>query len=132
MPATRVRAVDEESVDGRGGIGMTRASAMLGRVPRLAGIGLVRLYRVTFSLFLGRQCRYLPTCSEYTEEAISRHGLWAGMWIGLARFQRCGPGGASGFDPVPDELPGRATWYLPWRYGRWTGAHIDPKTRLDL
>ena len=107
-------------------------AGMLGRVPRRAGAGLVRLYRLTLSSILGRQCRYLPTCSEYTEEAILRHGLWAGMWIGLARFQRCGPLGASGFDPVPETLPRKAVWYTPWRYGRWTGAHIDPATRLDL
>jgi hypothetical protein len=102
------------------------------RLPGLAGIGLIRLYRVTLSPWIGRQCRYLPTCSEYAEEAIGRYGLWAGSWIGLARFQRCGPFGASGHDPIPEDLPPRAAWYAPWRYGRWTGRHIDPKTRLDL
>jgi putative membrane protein insertion efficiency factor len=102
------------------------------RVPRGVGIGLIKLYRVTLSPLLGRQCRYLPTCSEYTEEAVRRFGLWAGFWIGLARIQRCGPFGASGFDPVPEaRLPG-AAWYAPWRYGHWTGRHIDQKTRLDL
>src|SRR5215471_3243301 len=102
-----------------------------GRLPRSLGIGLIKLYRISLSPFLGRQCRYLPTCSEYTEEAMTRFGLWAGLWIGLARIQRCGPLGASGFDPVPEApLPG-AAWYLPWRYGHWTGRHIDPKTRLD-
>jgi hypothetical protein len=101
------------------------------RLPGAIGIGLIRLYRLTLSAFLGRQCRYLPTCSEYTEEAIRRFGLWAGTWIGLARFQRCGPGGASGYDPVPAQLPPDARWYRPWRYGHWTGGHIDPKTRLD-
>ncbi len=101
-------------------------------LPRLLGIGLIRLYRLTLSPLLGRQCRYLPTCSSYTEEAVARYGLWAGSWIGLARLQRCGPFGASGFDPVPEALPQRARWYLPWRYGRWTGRHIDPRTRLDL
>ncbi len=101
------------------------------RLPRGAGIGLIKVYRATLSPFLGRQCRYLPTCSEYTEEAIRRFGLWAGLWIGFARIQRCGPFGASGFDPVPEApLPG-AAWYAPWRYGHWTGRHIDPKTRLD-
>jgi hypothetical protein len=111
---------------------MTSVLSRAGRLPRLAGIGLIRLYRLVLSPWLGRSCRYLPTCSEYTEEAVSRYGLWAGFWIGLARFQRCGPFGASGHDPIPETLPANAAWYLPWRYGRWTGKHIDPKTRLDL
>jgi putative membrane protein insertion efficiency factor len=102
-----------------------------GRLPRSIGIGLIKLYRVTLSPLVGRQCRYLPTCSEYTEEAIRRFGLWAGIWIGLARIQRCGPLGASGFDPVPETPLPRTAWYLPWRYGHWTGRHIDAKTRLD-
>lgn len=102
------------------------------RLPALAGMGLIRIYRLSLSALIGRQCRYLPTCSEYTEEAISRFGLWPGAWMGLARFLRCGPGGASGHDPVPTELPSRAAWYFPWRYGYWSGEHIDPKTRLDL
>jgi putative membrane protein insertion efficiency factor len=104
----------------------------LGRIPRLIGIALIKLYRAVLSPLIGRECRYLPTCSEYTEEAILRYGLWPGFWIGLARIQRCGPFGASGFDPVPATLSSHAHWYTPWRYGRWTGRHIDPRTRLDL
>ena len=103
----------------------------IARAPGLLGIGLIRLYRLTLSPFVGQSCRYLPTCSNYGEEAIRRHGLWAGGWITLARFQRCGPFGASGYDPVPEALSETARWYLPWRYGRWTGRHIDPKTRLN-
>ena len=111
--------------------GLRGSLAVVRRLPGLLGIGLIRLYRLTLSPFLGRQCRYLPTCSEYTEEAIGRYGLWAGTWIGLSRFQRCGPFGASGFDPVPAALPAAARWYLPWRYGHWTGRHIHPDQRLD-
>jgi putative membrane protein insertion efficiency factor len=119
-------------VDGPEGVASRPTfSGRAARLPRLAGIGLIRLYRLTLSPFLGRQCRYLPTCSEYTEEAVAKFGLWAGIWIGLARLQRCGPFGASGYDPVPEEMASGAAWYMPWRYGRWTGAHIDPKTRLD-
>lgn len=112
--------------------GMSAVPSRLLRLPAAAGVGLIRLYRLTLSALIGRQCRYLPTCSEYTETAIRRFGLWSGGWMGLARFQRCGPGGASGYDPVPDRLAAGAVWYLPWRYGQWTGDHIDPKTRLDL
>lgn len=101
-------------------------------LPALFGIGLIRLYRLFLSPLMGGQCRYLPTCSAYTEEAIHLHGLWAGFWMGLARFQRCGPNGAAGFDPVPATPRPGARWFLPWRYGFWTGAHIDPATRLDI
>lgn len=111
---------------------MTGLFADVLRLPGLAGTCLIRLYRLLLSPWLGRSCRYLPTCSEYTEEAIRKYGLWAGSCIGLSRFKRCGPFGASGFDPVPEMLPGRAVWYLPWRYGHWTGRHIHPGTRLDL
>ena len=110
---------------------MSGLASMIGRLPRQAGIGLIHLYRLVLSPWIGGQCRYLPTCSEYTEEAIRKFGLWPGFWIGLARFQRCGPMGASGFDPVPGGLKPGARWYLPWRYGYWTGAHMDPASRLD-
>ncbi|WP_321338017.1 membrane protein insertion efficiency factor YidD [Breoghania sp.] len=93
---------------------------------------LIRLYRVTLSSLIGRACRYQPSCSSYTEEAILRFGVWRGGWVGLARIVRCNPFGASGYDPVPEELPANARWYLPWRYGQWRGDHIDPATRIDL
>lgn len=89
--------------------------------PRRATHFLIRTYQVTLSALIGRQCRYLPTCSTYTDEAIQRHGLWAGGWIGAARICRCHPWGASGFDPVPVACADAARWYLPWRYGRWHG-----------
>jgi putative membrane protein insertion efficiency factor len=102
------------------------------RLPRIIGIFAVRAYRLSLSALLGRQCRYLPTCSEYTETAIGRFGLWPGIWMGFARIQRCGPNGASGYDPAPEALPADAAWYVPWRYGYWTATHMDPKTRLDI
>jgi putative membrane protein insertion efficiency factor len=105
---------------------------MLARVPGMIGIALIHVYRLVLSPWIGRECRYLPTCSSYTEDAIRKYGLWAGTWMGIARIQRCGPFGASGFDPVPAARPTDAAWYVPWRYGQWTGAHIDPKTRLDI
>jgi len=65
-------------------------------------IGAIKLYRVTFSPWLGRQCRYLPTCSVYAEEAIERFGPACGPWLALKRLGRCHPWGGSGYDPVPD------------------------------
>ncbi|WP_081713268.1 MULTISPECIES: membrane protein insertion efficiency factor YidD [unclassified Labrenzia] len=96
-----------------------------------AAIGLIWLYRHSLSLFMGRTCRYAPTCSDYTEQSIRRFGFWAGGWVGLSRVLRCNPLGSSGFDPVPDTLPPDAHWFLPWRYGHWTGKHIPPEHRLD-
>nr|WP_048647875.1 membrane protein insertion efficiency factor YidD [Nitratireductor soli] len=85
---------------------------------RLFGTTLVRFYQLTLSGFVGNTCRHLPTCSEYAYEAIARHGLWAGGWMGLFRFMRCGPGGTHGIDPVPERLAARLKWWAPWRYWR--------------
>jgi putative membrane protein insertion efficiency factor len=68
-------------------------------------IGLIGIYRLTFSAILGRSCRFLPTCSEYAEEALRKHGAARGSWLALRRIARCHPWGGSGFDPVPDEWP---------------------------
>ena len=96
------------------------------RAPRHVGGGLVRLYRYTLSGLVGFECRHLPTCSSYAEEAIGRFGLWAGSWMALARLLRCHPFGTSGLDFVPAAPPAGARWYLPWRYGRWRGTNCEP------
>jgi putative membrane protein insertion efficiency factor len=75
-------------------------------------------YRYTLSSFMGRQCRYLPTCSEYADMAIATHGAWAGGWMAAGRICRCHPWGGSGFEAVPVELPPNSVWYMPWRYAR--------------
>lgn len=97
---------------------------------RIAAHVLIRAYQLTLSPFIGRSCRYLPTCSAYTDEAIQRYGFWAGGFMGLARILRCNPLGSSGFDPVPETLDPRYRWWRPWVAARWTGRHIDPKTKL--
>jgi putative membrane protein insertion efficiency factor len=98
-----------------------------GRWPRLAGRALVKAYRYTLSPLIGFHCRYLPTCSDYADQALERHGLWAGGWITAARLCRCHPWGNSGLDFVCETLPNSARWYMPWRYGRWRGT--DSETR---
>jgi putative membrane protein insertion efficiency factor len=100
------------------------------RLPRLAGRGLVKAYRYTLSPLVGFRCRHLPTCSEYADEALERHGLWAGSWMIMARLARCHPWGTAGLDFVPDTLPAKARWFLPWRYGTWRGVN-SPAQHLE-
>jgi conserved hypothetical protein YidD len=85
---------------------------------RLIGTGLIRLYQLTLSGFIGNSCRHAPTCSEYGYEAIARHGLWTGGFLALFRFLRCGPGGTHGFDPVPEKLDPDQSAFAPWRLWR--------------
>lgn len=101
------------------------AAEGLGFGRRLARL-LIRAYQLTLSGLIGRTCRHLPTCSDYAAEAVTRHGVWPGSWMAAARICRCGPGGTSGLDFVCRELPDRATWYRPWRYGLWRGTRPDP------
>jgi len=71
------------------------------RLPRNAGRGMIWLYRHTLSPLVGYNCRHLPTCSVYGDEAIERFGLWGGGWMTLARLLRCQPWGTEGIDNVP-------------------------------
>ena len=91
---------------------------VIARLPRLALRLPILVYRYSLSMFMGRQCRYLPTCSEFAEQAIDRHGAWAGAWMAGGRICRCHPWGGSGYEAVPVELPERARWYTPWRYAK--------------
>jgi len=82
---------------------------------------LLVLYKRTLSpvfFAFGVRCRHLPSCSEYGAEAVTRHGVWPGGWMAVARVLRCHPFGSEGYDPVP-ERPLEARWWLPWRYGDW-------------
>lgn len=73
---------------------------------------LIRVYQLTLSAFIGRRCRYLPTCSEYASDAIRKHGAGRGTALAVARICRCHPWGQSGFDPVPEVYEG-PVWRLP-------------------
>ncbi|MFM8746597.1 MAG: membrane protein insertion efficiency factor YidD [Aestuariivirga sp.] len=75
-------------------------------------LATIRAYQLTLSALIGRRCRYLPTCSDYTAEAIRRHGAGRGVALGFARVCRCHPWGQSGFDPVPEVYQG-PVWRLP-------------------
>ena len=64
-------------------------------------IGLIRLYQICLSPWLGMHCRYAPTCSAYAIEAMRVHGVLRGSWLAAARIGRCHPFHAGGYDPVP-------------------------------
>jgi putative membrane protein insertion efficiency factor len=64
-------------------------------------VALIRGYQLTLSPYIGRQCRFEPTCSHYTQEAIVKYGALRGGWLGMRRIARCHPWCEGGFDPVP-------------------------------
>ncbi len=65
-------------------------------------IQLVRFYRLAISPWLGANCRFDPSCSSYTIEALQIHGVLKGSGLAVRRISRCHPWGGSGYDPVPD------------------------------
>jgi putative membrane protein insertion efficiency factor len=70
-------------------------------VKRLLGFP-IHVYRWCVSPFLGRHCRFVPTCSAYALEALDSHGAWRGSVLAVRRICRCHPWGGAGFDPVPE------------------------------
>ena len=61
---------------------------------------LIRFYQIAISPLLGPRCRYIPTCSQYSLEAVHMHGAVRGVWLSAKRICRCHPWGGSGYDPV--------------------------------
>jgi len=70
------------------------------RVGRKMAIAILRVYRRFLSPLLPFACRFIPTCSEYAEQAIQRYGLWRGGWMAIRRLASCHPFHKSGFDPL--------------------------------
>ena len=66
-------------------------------------LAAIRVYQLGISPLLGSNCRYLPTCSQYTAEAIEIHGAWRGVGMGIRRILRCHPFARGGHDPVPQQ-----------------------------
>ena len=73
-------------------------------------IGVVKAYRLTLSPWLGNQCRFTPSCSLYSIEALQTHGAAAGSYLTLARIARCNPWCQGGHDPVPATKPRLFAW----------------------
>jgi hypothetical protein len=74
-------------------------------LPKRLLIALVRGYRLLLSPWLGSACRFEPTCSAYSLQALERHGAAGGTYLTLARLVRCHPFCRGGHDPVPHDLP---------------------------
>ncbi|MDH4137713.1 MAG: membrane protein insertion efficiency factor YidD [Anaerolineae bacterium] len=64
-------------------------------------LGVIKLYQRFLSPLLPPSCRFVPSCSHYACEAIEKHGLLKGGWLGIKRVSRCHPFNAGGYDPVP-------------------------------
>lgn len=86
-------------------------------------LGLIRLYQRMLSPYWPASCRYTPTCSEYTHEAVLRFGAWKGGWLALRRLARCRPLGGSGYDPV-------LSLEQPSRSGAQVSGSIEPESRV--
>lgn len=74
-------------------------------------IGVVRAYQLLLSPWLGSSCRFTPSCSTYSIEAVQRHGAGVGSYLTLRRLARCQPWCQGGHDPVPEQRPR----LFPWR-----------------
>ncbi len=71
------------------------------KILALPFIRLIRLYQLILSPWLGRSCRFTPTCSQYGLEAFKKYGVFKGFWLTAKRISRCHPWGGQGYDPVP-------------------------------
>ena len=65
---------------------------------------IVKIYQLFISPIIGQNCRYLPTCSEYTIECLEKFGIIKGTFLSLKRISKCHPWGNHGYDPVPNKL----------------------------
>ncbi|MEA3485100.1 MAG: membrane protein insertion efficiency factor YidD [Candidatus Aerophobetes bacterium] len=70
------------------------------KIARRVGVGLIIFYQKCISPSISPRCRFYPTCSEYTLQAIKKYGLTKGIWLGIKRIIRCHPFSQGGYDPV--------------------------------
>jgi hypothetical protein len=68
---------------------------------KFAVLTVIWLYQKTLSPLLPTSCRYYPSCSHYSQEAVEKYGVLKGIWLGGKRLGRCRPLGGQGYDPVP-------------------------------
>ena len=68
---------------------------------KYAVLFVIWVYQRTLSLLLPTSCRFYPSCSHYSQEAVEKYGVVKGIWLGIKRLGRCRPLGGQGYDPVP-------------------------------
>jgi uncharacterized protein len=76
-----------------------RALAWIAQLPAMCVIAVIRIYQLALRPFLGRNCRFHPSCSQYFIEAVRKYGIVSGSWRGIARILRCHPLHPGGYDP---------------------------------
>ena len=70
-------------------------------IMKFAVLTVIWLYQKTLSPLLPTSCRYYPSCSHYSQQAVEKYGVLKGIWLGVKRLGRCRPLGGQGYDPVP-------------------------------
>lgn len=83
---------------------------MAAQILKIPFLWLLKGYKLLISPLLGQRCRFYPSCSDYTMQAVDRYGALRGGWLGARRLVRCHPLNPGGHDPVPE---------LPHWQGRW-------------
>ncbi|WP_285114785.1 membrane protein insertion efficiency factor YidD [Leifsonia sp. fls2-241-R2A-40a] len=101
---------------------MNTALAAVLLAPRNAAVLVLRAYRAVISPLYGDVCRYYPSCSAYTLQAIQQHGVIVGSYLGIRRIARCHPWAAGGVDDVP---PAKAPRYRVTPFGFVVAARND-------
>jgi len=88
-------------------------------LPKRSALAAIRFYQKTFSpdhgwtrfLFPYGCCKFRPTCSQYTYQAVDEFGIIRGLWMGSLRILRCNPWSRGGHDPVPERKTGIKKWF---------------------
>ena len=100
-----------------------------GAILSLPFIALIKLYQLIISPWLGNQCRYTPTCSQYGIEALRKYGPLKGLWLTAKRIARCNPWGSHGHDPVPwgEWWMGNGEWWMVNNQNHFAIINYSPK-----
>lgn len=97
--------ISSETSARRGAVVTLDCSPVIARLPQRFVLALIRAYQLLISPIFAGSCRFVPSCSHYAAEAVTRFGVIRGTWLALRRLSRCHPLGGRGLDPVPQREP---------------------------